>query len=73
MSGRSTSSPGPVADLAEVAAEISEATGREIEYVPISIEQFAAEAAGQGVPAEVIELLTYVMGEVLDGRKLGHG
>ena len=53
---------------AEVAAEISDATGREVEYIPISIEQFAAEAAEQGLPAEVIELLTYVMGEVLDGR-----
>ena len=52
----------------EIAAEISEATGREIEYVPISVEQFAAEAAEQGLPAEVIELLTYLLGEVLDGR-----
>jgi uncharacterized protein YbjT (DUF2867 family) len=52
----------------EIAAEISEATGREIEYVPISVEQFAAEAAEHGLPAEVIELLTYLLGEVLDGR-----
>jgi uncharacterized protein YbjT (DUF2867 family) len=53
---------------AEVAAEISDALGREIEYVPLSIEKWAAEAAEFGVPAEVIDLLTYVMGEVLDGR-----
>ena len=42
--------------------------GREIRYVPISIEDFAFAAAEQGVPSEVVELLTYIFGEVLDGR-----
>ena len=42
--------------------------GREIRYVPISIEDFAAAAAEQGVPSEVVEMLTYIFGEVLDGR-----
>jgi hypothetical protein len=36
--------------------------------VPISIDEFAAAAAEQGVPGEFIELLSYVFGEVLDGR-----
>jgi hypothetical protein len=51
-----------------VAAELSAAIGREIRYVPVSLEQHAAEAAEQGVPAEMIELLTYLFSEVVDGR-----
>jgi uncharacterized protein YbjT (DUF2867 family) len=54
--------------FAEAADEISKATGREIPYVPVSIEEHAAAAAAQGVPAEVIDLLTYLFSEVLDGR-----
>ena len=54
--------------FADAAAEISEATGRPIRYVPVSIDDHAAAAAEQGVPAEVIELLTYLFTEVLDGR-----
>jgi uncharacterized protein YbjT (DUF2867 family) len=52
----------------EAAAEIAEATGREIRYVPVSLEEHAAEAAEHGVPAEVVELLTYLFDEVVDGR-----
>jgi hypothetical protein len=36
--------------------------------VPISLEEFAAAAAEQGVPSEVVELLAALFGEVLDGR-----
>ena len=54
--------------FADAAAEISEAAGRPIRYVPVSIDEHAAAAAEQGVPAEVIELLTYLFTEVLDGR-----
>ena len=36
--------------------------------MPISIDEFAAAAAEQGVPAEFVELLTYLFSEVLDGR-----
>ena len=36
--------------------------------MPISIEEFAAAAAEQGVPDEVVEMLTFLFGEVLDGR-----
>jgi uncharacterized protein YbjT (DUF2867 family) len=52
----------------QVAAELSAAIGREIRYVPVSLEQHAAEAAEQGVPDEMIELLTYLFSEVVDGR-----
>ena len=54
--------------FAEAAKEIAEATGREIRYVPVSLEEHAAEAAEHGVPAEVVELLTYLFAEVVDGR-----
>jgi uncharacterized protein YbjT (DUF2867 family) len=54
--------------FAEAAAEIAEATDREIRYVPVSLEEHAAEAAEHGVPAEVVELLTYLFSEVVDGR-----
>ena len=36
--------------------------------MPISMEEFAAALAEQGVPAEVVELLSYLFTEVLDGR-----
>ena len=54
--------------FAEAAAEISSAAGREIRYVPVSLEEHAAEAAEHGVPAEVVDLLTYLFAEVVDGR-----
>src|SRR5215203_2854414 len=54
--------------FAEAAAEIAEATGREIRHEPVSLEEHAAEAAEHGVPAEVVELLTYLFREVVDGR-----
>jgi uncharacterized protein YbjT (DUF2867 family) len=54
--------------FADAVAELARATGREIRYVPVSSEEYAVAAAGQGVPTEVIDLLTYLFGEVLDGR-----
>jgi uncharacterized protein YbjT (DUF2867 family) len=52
----------------EAVGEIGAALGREIRYVPVSIEEYAAAAREQGVPDEVIEFLEYLFGEVLDGR-----
>ena len=46
--------------FAEAVEEIASAAGREIRYVPVSIEEHAAAAAEQGVPAEVVDLLTYL-------------
>ena len=54
--------------VAEAAEEISKAAGREVRYVPVSIQEYAAAAAEQGVPDEVIDLLTYLFGKVFDGR-----
>jgi uncharacterized protein YbjT (DUF2867 family) len=54
--------------FAEAVAEIGRAAGREVTYVPVSLDEFAAAAGGQGVPPEFIELLGYLFSEVLDGR-----
>jgi uncharacterized protein YbjT (DUF2867 family) len=54
--------------FAEAVREISRAVGREIRYVPVSIEDFAAASAAQGVPSEVVEMLSLIFEEVLDGR-----
>ncbi len=53
--------------FAEAVEEIAKATDREIRYVPVPVDEFAAAMATQ-VPGEVIELLTYLFSEVLDGR-----
>jgi uncharacterized protein YbjT (DUF2867 family) len=54
--------------FAEAIGEISQATSRKIRYVPVSVEQYASMLAEQDVPAEFVWLLTYLFGEVLDGR-----
>jgi uncharacterized protein YbjT (DUF2867 family) len=54
--------------FAEAAAEIAQASGRQVRYVPVSLEEHAAEAVAHGVPPEVVELLTYLFSEVMDGR-----
>ena len=36
--------------------------------MPVSLEEHAAEAAEHGVPGEVVDLLTYLFAEVVDGR-----
>ena len=54
--------------FADAVGEIARAAGREIHFVPISLEQYADGAAEHGVPAGFVDLLTYLFGEVLDGR-----
>ena len=54
--------------FAEALAEIGEATGREIRFVPVSVEEYASALNEEGVPAEYVFLLTYLFSEVLDGR-----
>jgi uncharacterized protein YbjT (DUF2867 family) len=54
--------------FSDAVGEIAQATGREIRYVPVSIEDFAAALDEQAVPGEWIELLVYLFQEVLDGR-----
>ncbi len=52
----------------EAIREIAAATGREICYAPVSVEEFAAAMAAQHVPQEAIEIFSFLFGEVLDGR-----
>lgn len=54
--------------FAEAVGEIARAAGRRIDFVPVSIGEYAQALAAEGVPAEVIELLTYLFTTVLDGR-----
>jgi len=52
----------------DVAAELSRATGRTIEYTPSSAEQFVRDVALDGVPREEAEPLAELFETVLDGR-----
>lgn len=54
--------------FADVAAEITAATGRRLRYVPVSAEQFTAALIEEGVPADFANGLTELFAEVLDGR-----
>jgi uncharacterized protein YbjT (DUF2867 family) len=54
--------------FADAVEEIARATGRELCYASVSIDDFAASLDGQGVPGEWVELLVYLFREVLDGR-----
>ncbi|MGX7828566.1 NAD(P)H-binding protein [Actinokineospora sp. 24-640] len=48
----------------DAAAELSKATGREIRYIPVSAEEYAAMLREYGMPEDFVELFT----KVLDGR-----
>ncbi|MFG2429361.1 SDR family oxidoreductase [Streptomyces sp. NPDC048590] len=74
--GRTYDLTGPrLLTFAQATAAIGAATGREIGYVTVPADAYAAELAAHGVPADVTELLTYLFTNVLDGRNahLGDG
>src|SRR5919112_2204665 len=52
----------------EAVGEIAKATEREIRFVPVSLEEYESMLAEADVPPEVVSALTYLFGEVLDGR-----
>lgn len=54
--------------FAEAIAEIGRMIGRDIRYVEISVEEYAAALAKADVPREFVTLITYLFREVLDGR-----
>lgn len=54
--------------FAEVAEQLSEATGRDVRYLPVTVERFMAESAARGVPEDLTGLLHYLFTEILDGR-----
>lgn len=54
--------------FADAVTTIAEAAGREVRFVEVSRDAFAAGLAEQGVPSEYVWLLDYLFGTVLDGR-----
>ena len=54
--------------LADVAAELSAAADRNIEYVPVPHDAFVAGVAESGAPQDVVWMLDYLFATVLDGR-----
>lgn len=54
--------------FAEAVGGIAKAADRDIRFVPISVEEYASVLAEEDVPAEFVSFLTYLFGEVLDGR-----
>ncbi|WP_433174979.1 NmrA family transcriptional regulator [Actinoallomurus sp. CA-150999] len=61
--------------FADAVTEIAKATGRDISYLSVAPDAFAAGLRAQGVPAEVVDLLTYLFTTLFDGRNahLGDG
>lgn len=54
--------------FAQAVQEIAEATGREIAFVPVTMDEYRAAMAEQDIPADFVWLITYLFTEVLDGR-----
>src|SRR4051794_7862284 len=54
--------------FAEAVAEIAEATGRDIRYVPITPKEYEAALLGYGIPADFVTPLIDMFATVLDGR-----
>ncbi len=52
----------------DIAADLSEATGRTITYVDVPHDGFVAEIESSGAPKEVVWMLDYLFSTVLDGR-----
>ncbi|MEM9799285.1 MAG: NAD(P)H-binding protein [Planctomycetota bacterium] len=61
--------------LADVAAELAAAIGRDVQYVPVGAEEFGAELGAHGMPEAEATHLAELLTEVLDGRSsfLGDG
>lgn len=54
--------------FADAVGEIAAATGREIAFIPVSRAEFVAALGEYQVPQDVISLLDYLFGTILDGR-----
>lgn len=54
--------------IADVAADLSRATGRKIAFVDVPHEAFVEEVANSGAPKDVVWMLDYLFSTVLDGR-----
>ncbi len=54
--------------FADAVAEIASATGRELNFVPITLEDFRAGLQQAELPTEQVELLDYLFTNLFDGR-----
>lgn len=54
--------------IADIAADLSHAIGRDIAYVDVPHEDFVSEVANSGAPKDVVWMLDYLFSTVLDGR-----
>ncbi len=54
--------------IADVAADLSEVTGRDITYAPVTTEQFAEALAAEEMLPDMVEAFTDLFARVLDGR-----
>jgi uncharacterized protein YbjT (DUF2867 family) len=54
--------------FADVAADLTTATGRTITYTPVTAAESARRMTQQGIAPELIEMLTHLFTQVLDGR-----
>jgi uncharacterized protein YbjT (DUF2867 family) len=54
--------------FADAVAEIAAATGRDVHFERIGLDDFTAALAGTGTPADAVALIRYLFAEVLDGR-----
>ncbi|MGW5315189.1 NmrA family transcriptional regulator [Nocardia thailandica] len=54
--------------FAEAVGEIAAAAGRDIAFVPVTRPEFVAALTDYQMPADVVDLLDYLFGTVLDGR-----
>lgn len=54
--------------FADVAEDLSAATGRQIAFVDVPHDAFIAEVTASGAPRDVIWMLDYLLATVLDGR-----
>lgn len=54
--------------IADIASDLSDAIGREIQYVDVPHDDFVTEVASSGAPKDVVWMLDYLFSTVLDGR-----
>ncbi|QSP93911.1 NAD(P)H-binding protein [Marinobacter salinisoli] len=54
--------------FADVASDISRATGREVAFIDVPHTSFIAEMESSGTPEDVVWMLDYLFATVLDGR-----
>ena len=59
--------------FADVAADLTAATARRIIYTPVTAEESARRLTERGVAPDLVEMLTHLFTEVLDGRNASLG